>query len=238
MLTAQVIKENGKHLTKEELAKRLNCEDVFYALDSGNHLYCVQIKQDRCPENPRTTFDHIGTMLSVENDWVIGDEDGGDEIFSDIDLARERVEYLKAHPDEYLILPVYMYEHSGQTISLTPFNDPWDSGCCGYIYGTKASALKELAADETNWKEKLTKALEGEVKEYDQYITGNIYGCVVNAVQEVRHTVVDTGETWSTSENNFIESCYGFFGEDHEESGLLDFARENLPDDVEYYYYK
>jgi hypothetical protein len=35
---------------------------------------------------------------------------------------------------ELIYLPVYLYEHSGQTINTTGFSCNWDSGQVGYIY--------------------------------------------------------------------------------------------------------
>ena len=54
-----------------------------------------------------------------------------------------KLEELESNPD-VVIKPIYMYDHSGQTIRLTPFGDPWDSGVCGYIYAKK-KLLKRVA---------------------------------------------------------------------------------------------
>jgi hypothetical protein len=43
----------------------------------------------------------------------------------------------------YVILPLYVYEHSGVTMRTYPFGCRWDSGQAGYIYALKSKFLKE-----------------------------------------------------------------------------------------------
>lgn len=50
--------------------------------------------------------------------------------------------------DKYIILPLYLYDHGGITMSTGPFSCPWDSGQLGWIY-----ALKQRFIDETGWTE-------------------------------------------------------------------------------------
>lgn len=78
----------------------------------------------------------------------------------------------------YIMLPLYLYDHSGITMSTGPFSCPWDSGQIGYIYITKEKARKEYS-----WKymtksriAKIREYLTGEVETYDQYLTGDVYG--------------------------------------------------------------
>ena len=44
--------------------------------------------------------------------------------------------------DKYVILPLYLYDHSGITISTGPFSCPWDSGQVGWIYAPKDTFRK------------------------------------------------------------------------------------------------
>ena len=145
MITVKTIKEKG---TPTEL-EMLRYGEPLYAVSPDDSVYSIELENDEYPESPRETFDHLGIMISISGDWAIGDTAAGDLIFRDRTEAQALVASIKKDPDKYLILPVYMYEHSGQTISLKPFCDPWDSGVCGYIYGTKEKAITELAADES-----------------------------------------------------------------------------------------
>jgi hypothetical protein len=113
----------------------------------------------------------------------------------------------------YIILPLYLYDHSGITISTGPFSCPWDSGQVGYIY-----VSIEKVKNEYKWKiitkkrkEMIINHLKCEVNIYDDYITGNVYGYRIEPMPR-----------------NHIEcndSCYGFYGNDFEKNGLLDEAR-------------
>lgn len=61
--------------------------------------------------------------------------------------------------DKVAILPLYLYDHSGLTMSTSDFGDRWDSGCVGFIYMDKATAMKEIgmAGDEV----RIAQAIEG-----------------------------------------------------------------------------
>lgn len=80
-----------------------------------------------------------------------------------------------------VVLPLFLYDHSGRTISTAPFSCPWDSGQVGYIYVTF-----ERARQAHGWKvitkarrAKLVEYLQDEVKAYDDYLTGQVYGYVL-----------------------------------------------------------
>lgn len=61
--------------------------------------------------------------------------------------------------DKVAILPLYLYDHSGLTMSTNDFGDRWDSGCVGFIYMDKDTAMKEIgmAGDEV----RIAQAIEG-----------------------------------------------------------------------------
>jgi hypothetical protein len=110
-------------------------------------------------------------------------------------------------------LPIYLYDHSGQTIKTTPFDCPWDSGWVGLIYVTKAELRKRYG-----WKN-ITKQriaqveewLRDEVATYDDYMTGSVYRYQI---------IAPDGEEG--------ESYGEYYGYDHEKSGLLPEARSSI----------
>lgn len=61
--------------------------------------------------------------------------------------------------DKVAILPLYLYDHSGLAMSTNDFGDRWDSGCVGFIYMDKDTAMKEIgmAGDEV----RIAQAIEG-----------------------------------------------------------------------------
>lgn len=92
---------------------------------------------------------------------------------------------------EVVIMELYLYDHSGISMSCAPFSCPWDSGSVGYIYCTKEKAKRELSDSSDD---AIREVLISEVKTYDAYLTGDVCGYVVN----------DGG-------GEFIDSCWGFF---------------------------
>ena len=94
-----------------------------------------------------------------------------------------------------IIKGLFLYDHSGITISTGRFSCPWDSGQVGWIYITKDKIEKE------GWTpEQADKYLEGEVEVYDNYLTGEVYGFRIE-----------------DADGEEIESCWGYYGNDGKE---------------------
>lgn len=167
----------------------------------------IEIKQDQDPQNPRTDWDHPSVMICFHRRLVLGDQKHGFTSGADVE------KFLQLNKDKVIQLPIYGYEHSGLTIATSPFSCPWDSGRLGVIYISKEKARKDMG-----WKV-LTKArveevyalLRSEVEAYNQYLCGDVYGYQITD---------DKGQ--------FLDSCWGFFGSDHKESGLLAAAEKDI----------
>jgi hypothetical protein len=114
--------------------------------------------------------------------------------------------------DDVVILPLYLYDHSGITMSTSSFGDPWDSGQVGWIYADKDKILSEFGGNALTpeLREKAEKLLRGEVDYYDHYIRGDCYG-----FQLYR-------------ENEEIDSCWGFIGDTDD---LRDAIESYMPED-------
>jgi len=173
----------------------------------------IEVLQDTDPMNPRTEFDNVGTMNCAHKKYQLGDKHPGYRIGEAGSWQAEASAVL----DVAVILPVYLYDHSGQTVSTYPFPCPWDSGQVGYIWVTKTKARKEFG-----WKVltkarlgKLEEILRNEVKTYDQYLRGEVYG----------YRVLD-------KDGDEVDSCWGFYGDDHEASGLLEAVRSFIDYEV------
>jgi hypothetical protein len=127
----------------------------------------------------------------------------------------ELEEAIKKEYDVVMIKKVYAYIHSGMTISTQPFSCPWDSGVLGFVIITKADLRKEY-----NWKvltqkrinevyNRLDNIMDGEVKVLDYYVSGDVYGFRIE------------------DKNGDIEdSCYGFYGYDIKNNGILDYMTD------------
>lgn len=78
----------------------------------------------------------------------------------------------------YICKKVFMYSHSGDTISSNPFSDFFDSGLFGWLYTTEKESNKYFGEDLT--KAELEKDMETFINgEWDQYVTGEYYGYLI-----------------------------------------------------------
>ena len=86
-----------------------------------------------------------------------------------------------------VLLPVYIYDHSGITISTGPFNCPWDSGQVGFIYTDRETILKEHGRQRLTQKlrRKVAEVLKGEIKDLDAHLTGNVWWVSVEVDGEI-----------------------------------------------------
>jgi len=97
-----------------------------------------------------------------------------------------------------LLLPLFLYDHSGITMSTGAFSCPWDSGQVGWIYATHDDIRREYSRKRLSKKtlDRARTLLEGEVEEYDNYLTGNVWGFIVE-----------------DEDGDNLDSCWGFNGE-------------------------
>lgn len=168
--------------------------------------YTIKILPDLDPLNPRTEWDNLGTMACFHRRYLLGDSNIG---FSSNDFNSWEEMLAFIEKDAAVVLPIYMYDHSGITISSTPFHCTWDSGQIGFIYATKEQARKEYGVKRISakLKETITKVLEGEIETYDKFISGE---CVSFKVEN--------------EEEDIIDSCSGFFSEEE----ALEYAKDSI----------
>jgi hypothetical protein len=132
--------------------------------------HTIKVFQDVDAQSPRED-DNLGTMTCFHRKYSLGDKHN----FS-VDEFKD--EWLPENKKNLIILPLFLYDHGGITMSIGSFNDRWDSGQIGFIYVTK-----EKIREEYGWKrltpkriDRIKEYLKGEVEEYDQYLTGDIFG--------------------------------------------------------------
>ena len=96
---------------------------------NGHH---INIYYDADARSPREAYDNLGTLYTAHRNYrpekEFDDHFDIDKVF-DGRIGNFRESFLK----EYVALPVYLYDHSGVTISTSPFSCPWDSGFFGII---------------------------------------------------------------------------------------------------------
>ena len=153
-----------------------------------------EIFHDEDPMNPRTEWDNLGTIVCFHKRYNLGDKhDYRSDDYNSFDELFEAIK--EDHPDA-VILPVYMYDHSGITINTTGFHCPWDSGQIGWIFMDRKTG-KENWPDAEDLDQKIKDCLIAEIAIYDQYLSGEVYGFILDKDTETE------------------ESCSGFFGMDY-----------------------
>ena len=195
------------------------CWHKRYTLgDSHSHADSDAFFLSILPDELQTRMERLRDTLDdkayrATEGMTIGGQDYRDQYDSARDAYLNRLH--KEADKIAVILPLYLYDHSGITMSTGPFSCPWDSGQVGFIY---ADILKEH--DEKAWtarvREKAEKILRSEVKEYDQFIRGDVYGYIVES--RVPPAAPEYGYDDDSDDDSAweeVESCWGMFGLDY-----------------------
>jgi hypothetical protein len=154
----------------------------------------LEVTQDEYPNNPRHD-DNLSTMICFHNRYSLGDK----HTYKHQDYSgwAEMEKAIIKNEKPAIILPLYLYDHSGITISTTPFSCKWDSGQVGFIFISKEKLRKawDIKRITKHYRELELKILLAEVETYDLYLRGEVYG----------YTLIN--------ENGEIEdSCFGYYG--------------------------
>lgn len=177
----------------------------------GNRV--LTIHNDEHADSPRDMGDMLGTMVCLHPRYDLGDKDKHDYRFADY-VGRgigALLKDIKRNEKPLVILPLYLLDHSGLSISTGDFGDSWDSGMVGFIYVTRKD--KENLWGKTRLtKKRMYEILKSEVEEYDAYLRGHTYGFTIEKIE-----TCNLGHEHRTHE----DSCWGFVGADMEENGLL-----------------
>ncbi|WP_240416555.1 hypothetical protein [Paenibacillus periandrae] len=200
---------------------------------SQNEKAVLKIEYDTDVISPRIELDNLGTMVCWHRRYNVGDEHNhvdADSFFiyllEEMDLTEEtyhrissqgksRNDLLGVLERQYVILPIYGYDHGNLMIQTTPYSCPWDSGQLGWIYVSKKDIRKEYGVKRvtTEIRERVLSVLRGEVATYDQYLLGDIYGYIIE-----------------DNEGNHIDSCWGFYGSDPNINGMAAHIPEEYAD--------
>lgn len=200
------------NLTHEALEDTIDIKKT----DIGYELRYLVLDND-INESSRD-WDNLGTMTCFHSSYNLGDEhnfDNQEQMFFSLAENYEDTEILEKMEIEqiqeiveknYVMLPLYLYDHSGITMSTGPFSCHWDSGQVGYIYISHADIIKEYG------KPMAFNTIEGylkqEIKTYDQFLTGNVYG-IVKETYNVDKEQID------------CDSCWMFYGFEDAKQALL-----------------
>ena len=171
---------------------------TFEAHTENYHGLTIRVEADNFADDPLEEWDTLGTMVTSHPRYKLGHEQASVEEINEI-----------ANDPKNIVLPLYLYDHSGLSISTDSFSCRWDSGCVGIVYVSKAKVRSEWQKKRISSELRRTVLanLNGMVKTYNHYLTGNVW----------RYEVLDEA-------GDVLDACSGFYG-DWETSGCLDDAR-------------
>ena len=174
-----------------------------------NEKYKLEIFEDIDPTDPRE-FDNLGTMVCFHNRYAFGDET---ELKScDFSSWEELESYLYKREKALIVVPVFLYDHSGLSVNTTGFSCPWDSGQIGFIYASKERIRNEYSCKRISKKlrKQVREMLVSEVDSYNQYLSGDVYGFTVTDKESKEE----------------VENISGFYGTDFLGNGVFDYASQ------------
>lgn len=172
--------------------------------------------------NPRE-MDNVTTFVCWHPDYMLGDYqihdmDGRGAIGQLFETERGRSDFKSMeHLRRYLsftgakcISPLYLYDHSGISISVGSPNvfdsGGWDTTMVGFAFCTE-DGIEKCCGDDPQYRtdEWMQKAIQEDVKWYDTYLTGQVYGYIV---------APDTEDE---------QACWGYLGDESakEEANMI-----------------
>jgi len=168
--------------------------------------YTVKVEADDTGgyESPRE-WDNVGTMVCWHRRNNLGDRKPTESEENALQRGGfgllER--YLRRYEGATTVLPLALLDHSGLHMwigSQAHWSDSagWDSGLVGFIYDSKEG--REKCGTDL---EHVQACLEGEVETYDDCLTGNVWGYVVE-----------------DEDGDVLDSCWGFYGDDGRKEAL------------------
>jgi hypothetical protein len=187
----------------------------------------LKIIPDSDPINPREEEDNLSLMVFEHRRYSLGDKYAKSilaEKLSIIDNNFSLQELVTKAEKQGLIFyttPVYMYDHSGVSLSTTPFSCPFDSGQIGVAIVFNDKVKEEYGVKRFTKKKKeeileiVKRNVEGEISIYSSYVEGDVYG----------FQILD-------DDDEVIDSCYGFYGTDFETNGMKDYLPEEFKENI------
>ena len=143
------------------------------------------------------------------------------------DIGKDRIIYLTE---------LYMYQHSGIAVSITPFSCKWDSGVAGYVIVTSNRFKECFDRDFTESKEDfdtIKENVKSEVEEVSNYLNGEVYQYIL--LEKVSDSGDYKGCDYIDSRRdlwNEKDTGYGFYGSDHKTNGVLESIKTALTEDA------
>lgn len=168
--------------------------------------YDVEISIDDWQENPREWDFYSSTLVTDHPKYTLGGIKLTDDAWSTDDAFNQHLADEELTLNDIICHKVYLYEHSGIALSTKPFcTGCWDNRQSGYIYEKRSDIRAEFGVKRISPKleRQILNRLSSEIDILEHWANGNVYAFIVED-----------------------ESCGGFYGYDHEESGLIEAATD------------
>lgn len=226
----------------------------YVATIGDGTLYRVRAVPDSDGESPRD-WDNVATMVCEHRRYNLGDKDGARLAREAVRQSRDYRDTWEESESGFfrfngetrdcldlsepcdiwtamqmcsdiVSAPLYLYDHSGISISTGGFSCPWDSGQVGFAFVTLATISRErkwrtMCKPAVQW---ARRCIDVETETYDSFLRGDIYGYVCE-----RASGWEDGEPEDWEE---FDSCWGFFGHDFDASGLAEQAAAAIAADM------
>lgn len=185
---------------------------------------------------PDLTYESVLDMLEDHVADLKDAADEGDEgDVADLHRAEAGYDYVReaewesewrVNPGIAIIRDLSLYDHSGITIFAGAPTCRWDSRQVGWQYITDEALQSEWKGD----RDAALRYMDATLKEYDDYIQGNVHGYTVEKGTLGETTFAD-GTTEPTIRWDSEDSCRGFIG-DWSGKGDPTGMRDHLPREV------
>lgn len=185
-----------------------------------------QLWADCISWHPTRQINHSLVASDTEIDFLV------DDVIECISMS-DKIKMLEKKG--FIFFPLAIYDHSGITMYIGDrfdhFDGPWDCSNVGWIYTTKEefSKIGEVyglqyragngryyPVTSKNWKKGAETILIGEVEEYDMYLTGDVYGYIL---EEYDTEALDWNETYA---------CWGYFSKKWGDDLIKELALEAI----------
>lgn len=161
--------------------------------DMGNGITLELHYDDSGDTHPYNDQENLGTFYHWHRRGFFGE---------DITYTNHSAFIADMESKNNLVFPIYLYEHSGQTINMSGFSCGWDSGAVGvWVVSAREfcewNCIKPSPKRGYVWtakrKAKAREQIEATVKYIDMWLIGQVYGWKL-----------------SSDDEELYESCWGY----------------------------
>ncbi len=147
----------------------------------------IDIVRDEDAESPDSWENENGVLIvTTRNRYFDVTPKGWNA--SELDKILDGRKMYEKDGTRYHVRRLYMYQHSCTALSLTDFNDRWDSGTVGAVL-IKTGVVGRGAKHGVN------ACAQGHVDTWNMYLSSDVYGYIVRDAEE-----------------NELDSCWGIYG--------------------------